>query len=225
MTNPLTDHYLTLQQQRRAVRAFTDQQASEETLKSVFTMAQMAPSNFNTQPWKVAVVEGDCCRRLAAKQVEAIQQGKISMDFPYDGSYQGVYQARQIDAAERLYNSLNIAREDEFGRQMASLKNFEFYGAPHAALLFLPEPFGIREAADLGMYAHSLMLSLTAHGLASCPQASLSFMADLVREELDIAPENKLMLGLSFGYEDSAAPVNSCTTERAPLEESVTFYR
>jgi len=104
------------------------------------------------------------------------------------------------------------------------MRNFDFYGAPHVAFLFLPEAFGIREAADLGMYAQNLMLSISAHGMASCPQTVLSFTADLVREELGIESSNKLLFGISFGYEDLDCFANQCRVGRAPLDQTTHFY-
>ena len=74
------------------------------------------------------------------------------------------------------------------------------------------------------MYAQTLMLTLTAHGLGSCPQTALSFQADYVREELGIAPNNKLIFGLSFGYPDPDAPANTCLTDRAAVAEAVIFH-
>ena len=52
-------------------------------------------------------------------------------------------------------------------RAQAGLRNFAMFGAPHAAFVFLAEPFGVREAVDCGMFAQNLMLLLTAEGLAS----------------------------------------------------------
>ncbi|MDH5173015.1 MAG: nitroreductase family protein, partial [Gammaproteobacteria bacterium] len=96
--------------------------------------------------------------------------------------------------------------------------------APHVAFLFLPEPFGLREAADLGMYAQTLMLAMSAHGLGSCPQTALSFEADVIREVLAVETGNKLLFGISFGYPDPDAPVNRCATDRAALADCVRFH-
>jgi len=104
------------------------------------------------------------------------------------------------------------------------MRNFTFFDAPHVAFLFLPEPFGLREAADLGMYAQTLMLAMTAHGLGSCPQTALSFEADFIRDSLGIDGSNKLLFGISFGYPDPDEPVNSCSTDRAALTDTVTFH-
>ena len=187
------EQFRALVSERRSVRAFLEQPVSDALLHSVFYAAQQAPSNCNTQPWQVAVASGAAKERLKARISGDFLQGKMTMDFPYDGKYEGVYKERQYDAARQLYDALGISREDKAARGEAFYRNFEFFGAPHVAFVFLPENFGIREAADLGMYAQNLMLSMSAHGLASCPQTALSFFADQIREELAIADSNKLL--------------------------------
>ncbi len=208
---------------RRSVRAFLPEAVDAATLEQVFTLAQQAPSNCNTQPWRVVVASGDACERLRQRISGDFLQGKMNMDFPYDGKYEGVYKDRQYGAAKALYDALGISREDKAARGEAFLRNFEFFGAPHAAFLFIPEGFGLREAADIGMYAQNLMLSLTAHGIASCPQTALSFFADQVREELDVPADLKLLFGISFGYEEAGHPANECRVEKAALAECVRF--
>ena len=69
----------------------------------------------------------------------------------------------------------------------------------------------------------TLMLGLAAHGIGSCPQTALSFLCDEVRSEAGIDPSWKLLFGVSFGYEDTAAPANECRLGRAALEDSVRF--
>ena len=210
--------------QRRSVRGYLAKPVGQDLLNRVFETAATAPSNCNTQPWECAVVSGEKLEILRQRIPEAFTAGQWTMDFPYDGKYDGVYKERQYQAAADLYAAMDIAREDKVGRNAQFMRNFEFFGAPHVAFIFLPEPFGLREAADCGMFAQNLMLSLTAEGLASCPQTALSFNADLVREVLGIAPENKLLFGISFGYEDEDDPANRCRTQRAPLGECIRFY-
>jgi hypothetical protein len=209
---------------RHSLRAFLPQPVDDYTLNALFAVAQCAPSNCNTQPWVVHVVSGDKLEMLRAEMPQRFMAGGFSMDFPYDGSYEGVYKERQYAAAQALYDSVNITRKDKEARNAQFMRNFTFFDAPHVAFLFLPEPFGLREAADLGMYAQTLMLALTAHGLGSCPQTALSFQADFVREQLGIDACNKLVFGLSFGYPDPEAPANACVTDRAGVTDAVTFH-
>lgn len=209
---------------RRSLRAFLPQPADSATLEAVFSVARRAPSNCNTQPWQTHVVSGSLLEKLRGEMPDRFMSGQFSMDFPYDGSYDGIYKERQYAAAQALYDSVDIPREDKAARHVQFMRNFTFFDAPHVAFLFLPEPFGLREAADLGMYAQTLMLTMTAHGMGSCPQTALSFQADYVRETLGIDGANKLIFGISFGYPDPDAPANSCVTHRGPLSETVTFH-
>lgn len=211
-------------QGRRSLRAFKPEPVNQERLERVFSHAQRAPSNCNTQPWLVHVASGDAIEQLRSEMPDRFMSGNMSMDFPFDAVYDGVYKERQYGSAKALYDSVGIERSDKAGRHVQFMRNFTFYGAPHVAFLFLPEPFGLREAADLGMYAQTLMLAMTANGLGSCPQTALSFQADFIREVLNVDASNKLLFGISFGYPEEDAPVNSCVTDRAALADTVTFH-
>jgi len=223
MSNP-TEVFKEIVASRRSLRAFSSDPVPPEILDSVFSSALRAPSNCNTQPWLVHVASGEAIETLRKEMPTRFMSGEMSMDFPYDGSYEGVYKDRQHGSAQALYDSLGISRDQKEKRQEAFMRNFTFFDAPHVAFLFLPEGFGLREACDLGMFAQTLMLSLTAHGLGSCPQTALSFQVDFVREQLGIDASNKLVFGLSFGYPQADAPVNNCVTDRAALSDVVTFH-
>jgi len=135
-----------------------------------------------------------------------------------------VYKERQGEAANALFKVMGITREDKVERNAAFMRNFTFFDAPHVAFLFIPQEYGLREATDIGMYAQSLMLSLTAHGLGSCPQTSLGFHADLVRKTLGVDEGFKLLFGISFGYIDETAAANQCRTARAAVNENTFFH-
>ena len=225
MSEDLSQAFSAVVNSRRSLRAFEPQPVEQETLDEIFSVAQRAPSNCNTQPWIVHVVSGEKLEYLRKEMPSQFMEGKMSMDFPYDGVYEGAYKERQYGAAQALYAAVGVTREDKAGRHEQFMRNFSFFDAPHVAFLFLPEPFGLREAADLGMYAQTLMLAMAANGLGSCPQTALSFQVELVRETLGIDASNKLLFGISFGRPIAEAPVNSCSTDRAALEDTVTFHR
>lgn len=211
-------------QKRYSVRAFRPEPVPRAILDEVFGLANCAPSNCNTQPWSVHVASGEALDTLRKTIPPLMQQVITSMDFPYDGQYHGVYKERQKEAARTLFEAMEIAREDKAARHDAFMRNFTFFDAPHVAFLFMPQEHGLREAMDVGMYAQSLMLSLTALGLGSCPQTSLGFHADTVREVLDINASQKLLFGISFGYIDETAAVNRCRTARVAVTENTYFY-
>ncbi len=224
MTNDNFEQFKALLESRHSVRGFLPCAVDKNILQQVFSVAGHAPSNCNTQPWQTAVVSGERCDRLRDKLSDAMSKGIIQVDFPYDGKYEGVYRERQIDSARQLYSALGIARDDKAARAASFMRNFRFFDAPHVAFVFLPEPFGLREAGDVGMYAQTLMLAMNAAGVACCPQTSLSFHCDIVREELALPVHYQLLFGISFGYEDVEHPANKARPGRAALDAAVQFF-
>jgi len=75
------------------------------------------------------------------------------------------------------------------------------------------------------MYAQTLMLAMSVNGIASCAQGSLRDYPDLVRDIFGLAPQVKVLFGISFGYEDLTIAANQARTERAPIVETVKFLK
>jgi nitroreductase len=215
--------FLDIVARRRSMRDFKPDPVPTEIIESVFGGAQRAPSNCNTQPWFVHVVTGETLEQLRTELPAKFAAGEIALDFPYDGQYEGVYKDRQYASATALYDSLGIAREQKAERNAWFMRNFSFFDAPAVAFFTLPTGFGLREACDLGMFAQTVMLGLTAHGLGSCPQTALAFLANVIRPTLGLGDHEQLMFGMSFGYPTEAA-VNEVSTDRAALADVVTFH-
>ena len=218
-----TQVFLDVVSRRRSMRDFKPDPVPRELIESVFGTAQRAPSNCNTQPWFVHVVTGETLEQLRQELPAKFAAGEIALDFPYDGQYEGVYKERQYASAAALYDSLGIARDQKAERNAWFMRNFSFFDAPAVAFFTLPTGFGLREACDLGMFAQTVMLGLTAHGLGSCPQTALAFLANVIRPALSLGDHEQLMFGMSFGFPTDTA-VNEVTTERASLGDVVTFH-
>ncbi|MFI6438574.1 nitroreductase [Streptomyces sp. NPDC050759] len=218
--SPFTD----IARARRSPRRFLATPLSPSVIRGVLEDAQTAPSNSNTQPWTVHVVSGAARDTLAKELLRAEEEGRTSPDFT--GGYgEGIYLERSQAFGARVYRALGVERSDRDGRRAAVRENLEFYGAPHAAFLFMPAlGDGVRTAGDIGMYAQNFLLSLAARGMAGIPQTILGVYADTVREFLDVPEELKLLFGISFGMADPAAPVNAVGRERVPLQQSVVLH-
>jgi len=209
---------------RRSIRAFLPEPVDIDTLEKIFATANYAPSNCNTQPWVPHVVSGVRRNAMRDALMETIGEGEHVLDFPYEGKYSGVYRQRQLDVGLMLYKALGVTREDKEGKRQAFLRNLEFFDAPHVVFIFMPDWADIREAVDVGMYAQNLMLTMHAHGVASCAQTILGYNADVVRSQLKIDSSQKLLFGISFGYEDKTRPENQICPSRAKLSELTHFY-
>jgi nitroreductase len=137
--------------------------------------------------------------------------------------YTPVHQRRRAAFGAAIYAALGIDRDAYDLRAAYDAKSLRFYDAPHVALLYAPESGDPRLTADVGMYAQTLLLAMAAHGVASCPQALLSFYAETVRETLGVTG-GKLLFGISFGYADPTAAINAVTVGRDPLRETARFH-
>jgi nitroreductase len=211
---------------RRSMREFLPNAVPADLIHSVLEDAQQAPSNCNTQPWQVHIVSGIKRDELASELMAADDAGHFSPDYYFDMTeYPEMYAARAQSSAKARYDAVNVTREDRAGRAKAMRLNLDFFGAPHVALLFMPAlGDSVRVASDIGMYAQTFLLSLTAHGLAGIPQTLLGMYADTVREELGIDPQMKMLFGISFGYADRTAAANDMVVGRIPMSESITFH-
>ena len=212
---------------RRSVRGFLDREVPQDVLNKVFDIARWAPSGTNFQPWQTYVASGATRDTLRKEMMAAVQNGAPpNQDHKEPRKPIGkLWKDRRRECAAVLYRAMGISWEDKEARSAASFRNFALFDAPHVAFLCMDESFGLGRAWDVGMYAQTLMLAMTANGLASCPQGTMGHHPELVREAFDLGPEVKVLFGLSFGYEDTSMKVNSAHTQRAALEDTVTFRR
>jgi nitroreductase len=210
---------------RRSVRAFLPQPVERALIERSIAAAATAPSSCNTQPWSLHVVSGIKLEALRSALIEAARSGCLpAPDVEQAAPYAGVYRDRQIDSAVRLFKAQGVERHDRAGRQASFLRNYAFFDAPHAAFLFIPAGGGLREAADCGKFAQTLMLAFAAAGIGCCPQGSLSDYPTIVREALHLRETGRLLMGISFGYADQNDVTTTVRPERMSVKDFAQFH-
>ncbi|OUR69947.1 nitroreductase [Bermanella sp. 47_1433_sub80_T6] len=211
-------------QSRVSCRGFKSDPVDESVLRDIFATAQQSPSNCNVQPWQVLVVSGKKKDELKNKLIQNVMtKGKPNPDFNWKVGYEGVHRDRQFGSAAALYGAMDIGREDKSKRQMAMLKNWAFFDAPHVAFFTMDKYLDIMGAVDMGIYAQTLTLLLQEQGISSCMQGALGQFPDPVKAMFDLPEERGILFGMSFGYADETAPANATRTDREALESSVIF--
>jgi nitroreductase len=205
---------------RKSVRAYLDKSVSKETLQAILDTARWTPSGVNTQPWQVEVVSGESKQRITDAILALRGQGVgENPDYTYyPGEWREPYKSRRKGSGLALYGALGIGREDKEKMVEAKNNNYRFFGAPVGMFFFMDKDMGMGSWIDMGMFVQSVMLAARAHGLDSCPQASLAEYPDVVREQLGVAADKLLVCGLSLGYADPSAAVNQYRTEREPVD-------
>ena len=210
---------------RYSVRAYRPDPVAEDTLREIIEIARLSPSNSNTQPWHIAIVSGNARQRLEQKIFSYLKEGgKPHPAFPPGGSgLKGIYKDRQYDCAFRYYGTMGVDREDKDGRHELLIKNWQFYGAPHAAFISMPETMHRANAIDIGIFLQSIMLLFAERGIACIPQGALAAFPSVVKEIVEIPEGNAIMCGLSFGYESESDLINSIRMPREPIESIASF--
>ncbi len=200
---------------RRSFRAFNPTPVPEEILRRILEVASRSPSYTNTQPWEVVVVSGKKREELS-KILSGLAQANTptNPDIPFPTTWPAEIARRSREHGERRFKALGVEREDEQKRRELRLLNFQFYGAPCALFLLMDNTLGSWSIFDMGLFAQSLLLAAHSFGVGSCLQAMLAAYPDAVREFLGIPKTRKIVLGISMGYPDLEAPLNSYRSER-----------
>jgi nitroreductase len=76
---------------------------------------------------------------------------------------------------------------------------------------------------DVGMFLQSLMVAARARGLDTCPQAAFLEFHRIIAEVVGIPDNEMLVCGMSLGWADPAARINTLVTEREPVEGFASF--
>lgn len=209
---------------RYSVRAFKSDPVAKETLHEIFTLAQRAPSNCNVQPWQTYVLSGKKKDQLKNQLLATVMKRQApEPDFNWKVAYEGIHRDRQFGSANALYSAMGIEREDKMKRNMAMLRNWAFFDAPHVAFFTMDKYLDIMGAVDMGIYAQTLSLLMKERGIDSCMQGALGQFPQPVKEYLELPEERGILFGMSFGYEDDKADANRARTDRADLETAVRF--
>ena len=212
--------------ERKSTRAFLDKEVPMDTINEIIEQSKTAPSGVNTQPWQVAVIQGESKNNLCNKFEMAFRAGvKGSKDYKYyPVEWRDEYKQRRKECGLMLYSTLNISREDKERQIDQWALNYQAFNAPVILLFFIDRSMEKGSFMDYGMFIQSIMLSAVEKGLATCPQAALGEYPDIVRQEFPEYKDKMVLCGLALGYEDKGQIVNSYRTPREDLSRFVRYY-
>lgn len=208
--------------QRWSCRAFRADPVPASTLVEVFSLANRTASWCNTQPWRVHLVSGSALDALGRSLVDAATGGTPTNDLPMDMTYEGEYADRRRRAGYALYASVGIDRKDRVGRDRQMLRNFTFFGAPHAAVVTTTAALGTYGAIDCGGFVANVLNAAHSLGVATVAQAAPAVHSAVLRDHLGFDDSRNAVCVVSMGYADEEHPINTFRTERAELSEMLT---
>lgn len=207
---------------RKSIRAFLKTPVSNKLIKELLIQASRAPSGGNLQPWKLFILNDQSMSDFLLFQKEW-SKPEIPAYEIYPPKLKEPYRTSRYDLGEQMYKLLGIGREDKEARLQQVMKNFEFFGAPCAFFCFVDREMGPPQWSDLGMFLQTFMLLAKEVGLDTCAQEAWSMKHESVSQFVNAGDEDILFCGMSIGYEDSEAIINSLVSERRPIDTWTTF--
>jgi nitroreductase len=207
---------------RMSIRKFKPEPVPKEVLMEVINTAKWSPSYKNTQPWEAVIVSGDKKEAISEMLIGLLENGtEPCPDLPAPQSWPAPEAARIDHLFKKRSEATGTDMNDPKILTKGKKANFSFYGAPHAIYLFQDASLTQWSLFDLGLFAQSLMLAAHANGLGTVPQAFVTDYAQDVKKLLSIPETNRLVLGISIGYPDMEAPVNTFRTDRVETDQIV----
>jgi nitroreductase len=207
---------------RSSVRAFLDTPIDNRLIENILIKSARSPSGGNLQPWKIFVINNSSMKKFLAFQRKWSKPETSAYDI-YPPKLKEPYRTSRFELGEEMYALLGIGREDKNARISQVMKNFEFFGAPCAFFCFVDRQMGPPQWSDLGMFLQTFMLLAKESGLDTCAQEAWSMKQESVSQFVNAGDEDILFCGMSIGYKDSEAIINSLESERRPINTWATF--
>jgi nitroreductase len=223
MTIDMADKFDALLRERYSCRGFLPEPLSRDLITQIAAIAQRTPSWCNSQPWQLHVAGAEATARLREQMVAHALKHEAKPDLPWPTEYRGVYQERRRQCGLQLYRAVGVERGDRPGAERQRLENFQFFGAPHVAVISTDASLGVYGAVDCGAYVNNLMLAARSVGVASIAQAALAAYPDFWRSAFGLPGDRQIVCGLSLGREDTAHRANAFRTARADVGDALAW--
>jgi nitroreductase len=211
---------------RKSVRVFKPDPVPLSLVTEILELASRAPSGTNIQPWKVHIVAGEVRARLEAEVLahRETSPADAGAEFPRTSKRKEPYITRMRKLGKDMYSLIGIPKGDKAANWNQWGRNYKFFDAPVGLIFTIDKDLDSMSFLDIGMFMQSLMLAATARGLDTCAQGAWNNYWTATRRILDVPEDEYIICGISLGYADETAPVNSLVSEREPLSNFATFH-
>jgi nitroreductase len=207
---------------RSSIRSFLNNPVSDELLRDLLEKSSRAASGGNLQPWKIFVINNSAMKNFLEFQKNWTDPETPAYDI-YPSKLKEPYRTSRYELGEQMYELLGIGREDKDARIAQVMENFKFFGSPCAFFCFVDRQMGPPQWSDLGMFLQTFMLLAKEAGLDTCAQEAWSMKHDSVSKYVKADESDILFCGMSIGYRDDSAQVNSLRSKRRPLKDWAKF--
>ena len=217
---------------RFSARAYLPQAVERSVLEEVLQVAARAPSGTNTQPWKVYVLQGAKRDELVSKVCAAhdaiAANPALAAEYAeaydyYPEKWVSPFIDRRRECGFGLYKVLEIGKGDKERMHAQHQRNFKLFDAPVGLMFTIDKVMGRGSLLDYGMFLQTLMVAARSRGLHTCPQAAWNNFSKIILPMVGAGDNEMLVCGMSLGYADESAVVNTFQTTRVSAQDFTQF--
>ncbi|KAF2169920.1 hypothetical protein M409DRAFT_51715 [Zasmidium cellare ATCC 36951] len=205
---------------RHSIRFYKPDPVPQDLLYECLSLAQLAPSNSNIQNWRLTLASGPARDRI----VSALQQASQAHG-PNVPPLPEQFKHFRSEFGHLLYGEqgYNIPRSAKEEHKAATLRNYEFFGAPVAGVIAMDSSLTVVDAMSVGMFVQTFMLALTERGLGSCLQVSVTGYPEVLREGFGLPEDQAILCGIAVGWPAEHNRVNEIVVPREEVGRVVTM--
>ena len=211
---------------RRSVREFKSIPVPYEIIVNILEIATRSPSSSNSQPWEIFVATGKVLERIRQIYIERAEKG-IPGNLDEPRQPQSQWPAGMQERAQRMRTDINsllkIDSPDSPAARAYAAMGIRLFGAPVVVYLCLNRSVSSGMVYELGLLSQNILLLAQSYGLGSLISPRFAFHTDVLRKELEISDELKIIQAIGLGYPDMESVINTCHSPRRPIQEVARF--
>jgi nitroreductase len=211
---------------RRAKRGFTDRTVPIEVVRDILSVARLAPSSSNTQPWKCYVLTGKARERVVAAAVQNFNDNhdKLAPEYPFfPDPLHEPYLSVFTKFRGQMGEAQGVERSDKEGRRRDVARQFKFFGAPVGLIFTMDRKLVPASFICYGCFLQTVMLAAQGRGLDTLTQQIWSLQYPVLRKELGIPESDMVVCGMCIGYADDGLPENNMPLDKFGPDTFATF--
>lgn len=219
-------NYEEMAAERRSIRGYKPDPVPKEVIDEIISIAKLAPSSMNTQPWHFHAVTGDPLERIREGNTELMLAGAaVDREIKMGHGYEGIHRERQVEIAVQLFEAMGIERQDKQRRQDWVMRGFRQFDAPVSVVVTLDKALEHDTVGhfDLGAATYGLVLAAWSKGLGSVINGQGIMQSSVVREHANIPEDEVIMTCVAMGYPDDSFVANHVKSNRSPNENVVSY--
>jgi nitroreductase len=206
---------------RKSIRAFKPDPIKKEIVKEILEIATRAPSGTNTQPWELFILAGEVLEQVKQANVEHLKSGtppnpEISFAISNPDT---VYQKRRVELTKRLFQLMEIPRDDMEKRMQWLERGFRFFDAP-VAIIISVDRLLLEEGPlmDIGAVMQTICLTALDYGLGTCIEYQGVMYPEVLRQYAGIPESKRILAAIALGFPDWDFPANRLESTREPVD-------